>query len=219
MTMKRLYAPGCALTLYKPDLAEKVHNVLVENEGEMDRLDTCCRLHPELASGVEVINTCPGCNNRYKNNYEDSTTVSLWEVLAESDYFDFPDYGGVTMTVLDACPTRFESKVHESIRKLLDRMNINIVEPEKTMAQGTCCGDSLYGKRPVEEVLDKMNERASEMPVEDVVVYCVSCVKSIHNGGKKPRYLVDLLFGEETDPQTTDPETWHTELDNFAGVQ
>ncbi len=216
--MKKLYAPGCALTLYKPHLAEKVHQLLVRNEGEMDRLDTCCRLHPELASGVEVINTCPGCDRRFKNNYEDSTTRSLWEVLAESDYIEFPDYGGITMTVLDACPTRNEPKVHDAIRILLERMNIQIVEPEKTRTNSTCCGDSLYGKRSIDEVLDKMRERASEMPVDDVVVYCVSCVKSIHKGGKKPRYLVDLLFGEETDPQTSEPEAWHKELDRFAGV-
>lgn len=144
--------------------------------------------------------------------------VSLWEVLAESDYFDFPDYRGASMTIMDACPTRNEPKVHEAIRMLLDRMNIRVVEPEKTRTMGTCCGDSLYGKSSVKEVKEMMVKRASEMPLEDVIVYCVSCVKSIYVGGKKPRYLVDLLFGEETDPQTYEPEDWHRELDEFAGV-
>jgi hypothetical protein len=60
-----------------------------------------------------------------------------------------------------------------------------------------------------------MTKRASEMPVEDVVVYCVSCIKSIYIGGKKPRYLIDLLFGEETEPHTYEPEAWHAELDDY----
>lgn len=216
--MKQLYAPGCALTLYKPYLSEKVHKFLVENIGEMDRLDTCCRLHPEIKAGTNVINTCPGCDRRYKNNYEESTTISLWEILAESTTFEFPDYGGEKMTILDACPTRTEGKVHDGIRVLLEKMNIELVEPEKTRHTGTCCGDSLYGKVPVEKVKGLMKERSGEMPVEDVVVYCVSCVKSMHIGGKRPRYLVDLLFNEETDPQTYEPDDWHRELDEFAGV-
>ena len=64
-----------------------------------------------------------------------------------------------------------------------------------------------------------MMSRADEMPVENVVVYCVSCVKSMHLGGKKPRYLVDLLFSESTDPQTYEPDAWHEELDTFAEVK
>jgi len=216
--MKRMFAPGCALTLYKPHLSERLHRILNENEGKMDVLGTCCRLHPEIEAGIEVINTCPGCNRRYKNEYTESTTISLWEVLAGSDYFEFPDYNGMKMTILDACPTRNEPQVHDAVRALLEKMNIEIVEPEKTRETGTCCGDSYYGNRPVDEVKEIMRTRAGEMPVEDVVVYCVSCVKSIHNGGKKPRYLVDLLFGEETDPQTHEPDDWHRELDKFAGV-
>jgi hypothetical protein len=53
------------------------------------------------------------------------------------------------------------------------------------------------------------------MPVDDVIVYCVSCANSILVGGKRPRYLVDLLFGEETNPRTAEPDAWHRELDGF----
>ena len=56
------------------------------------------------------------------------------------------------------------------------------------------------------------------MPEEDVVVYCVSCIQSMHIGGKKPRYLVDLLFGEETLPGFSDPDLWHADLDRFIGL-
>ena len=206
------------MTLYKPHLSERLHQILNENMGKMEVLGTCCRLHPELEAGTEVINTCPGCNRRYKNNYPESSTISLWEVLAGSEYFNFPDYSGKRMTVLDACPTRNEPQIHDAVRTLLDRMNIEVVEPEKTRETGTCCGDSYYGNRSVEEVKERMRSRTGEMPVEDVVVYCVSCVKSIYIGGKKPRYLVDLLFGEETEPETYEPDDWHRELDEFAGV-
>ena len=52
----------------------------------------------------------------------------------------------------------------------------------------------------------------------DVVVYCVSCTKSIFIGRKKPHYLIDLLFNQQTVQQTLDPDLWHKELDDYIAV-
>jgi hypothetical protein len=53
------------------------------------------------------------------------------------------------------------------------------------------------------------------MPVEDVVVYCVSCTKSVFIGGKTPHYLIDLLFNEVTIPKTLDLDLWHKEIGEY----
>ena len=53
------------------------------------------------------------------------------------------------------------------------------------------------------------------MPCEEVCVYCVSCVKSMHIGGKTPRHLVDLLFNEPTEIQTYDTVAWHAQLQEY----
>jgi hypothetical protein len=71
----------------------------------------------------------------------------------------------------------------------------------------------------VEQLKEKMRDRANEMPREDVVVYCVSCIKSMFIGGKKPRYIIDLLFGEDTLPGELDPDTWHGMLKEFIEAQ
>jgi len=213
--MKRIFAPGCALILYKPELVKKLHNILNEHLGEMDILQLCCKNHPELIPGTEVINVCPGCNKRYKQNYEDATTISLWEVLAESEFFPFPDYNRQEMSIIDACPTRKEICVHKAIRSLLKKMNIRLIEPTKTGTNGTCCGDSFYGTISIEKVKTQMKKRASEMPIDDVVVYCVSCSKSVYIGGKKPHYMVDLLFDEKTITKTYEPDEWHKKLDEY----
>jgi Fe-S oxidoreductase len=213
-----VFAPGCALIIYKPHLAERMHALLRENLGDMPRLDICCRKHPDVPAGACVINTCPGCDRRYRSYYADSTTKSLWEVIAEADWFKFPDYNGARMSIQDACPTRSQPRVHEAIRTLLDRMNINVVEPERTRTSTICCGDALYPARPLAEVDESMRRRASQMPEDDVAVYCVSCIKAMAIGGRKPRYMVDLLFGEETEPQVTDIPEWHRQIDGFAGI-
>ncbi|HPS79620.1 MAG TPA: hypothetical protein PLS53_15775 [Thermoanaerobaculaceae bacterium] len=216
--MRTVYAPGCALMLYKPELARKVLGCLRAELGHVDEHLTCCKHEPGLPPATRVVNTCPGCDKRYRQLYEGVSTISLWEVLAESSTFPFPDYGGQLMTVLDACPTRDQGRVHEAIRTLLGRMNIAVEEPSNTRTSGTCCGDTFYGALPVERVKELMAKRAGEMPAEDVVVYCVSCCKSMHIGGKRPRYMVDLLFGEESTPGTFEPDAWHAEVDAFIAA-
>jgi hypothetical protein len=216
--MKRLFAPGCALMLYKPHLAERLHGLLNKNLGHMDLLLTCCKNQPKLESGIEVINICPGCDRRYRQNYTDSTTVSLWEILAaaeSSDFFDFPDYHGEKMSIIDACPTRDQERVHKAIRILLKKMNISLIEPKMTGIHSTCCGDTFFGQIPLDKVKKQMVKRAGEMPVDDVAVYCVSCAKSMFIGGKNPHYMIDLLFKETTVPKTFEPDLWHKELDEY----
>ncbi len=216
--MKRVFAPGCALMIYKPQLAARMLSCLYREFGEIDQHLTCCRHEPELPTGTEIVNTCAGCDKRYRELYEGITTVSLWEVLAKSTTFPFPDYGGRKMAVLDACPTRDQDIIHVTIRALLRRMNVAVVEPAHTKTKSTCCGDSFYGTLPVKRVEKQMKRRASEMPADDVVTYCVSCSKSMYIGGRKPRYMVDLLLGEDTTPGTFEPDAWHAELDSFIAA-
>lgn len=215
--MDQVFAPGCALMMYKPRLAEKVEAFLAREFGAVARHERCCRHQPGLPAGTRLINVCPGCDRRFRKLYEGIGTVSLWELLVESADFPFPDYGGAAMAIQDACPTRDQAGVLDAVRTLLERMNIRVVEPRATRDRGTCCGDSAYGSVPVGKVKELMAKRAAEMPEENVVVYCVSCAKAMHNGGKRPRYLVDLLFGEETRPGGTDPDLWHADLDRYIG--
>ncbi len=213
--MSLVFAPGCALMICKPLLAGRLLDHLRRVHGVEAAHAACCKHEPGLPPGTRVINVCPGCDRRYRELYAGVSTVSLWEILAGDEDFPFPDYGGAVMTILDACPTRTETRVHEAVRALLTRMNIRILEPRSTRTHGVCCGDSLYGLVPVEEVKAAMKKRAGEMPADEVAVYCVSCVKSMHLGGRKPRHLVDLLFGESTDAGTFDPDAWHAELQDY----
>jgi Fe-S oxidoreductase len=178
--MQKIFAPGCALMLYKPHLAEKLHLVLNENIGKITVVSTCCRHDPQFVAETEVINICPGCDKRFRNNYENTTTISLWELLAGSDFFPFPDYKGKEMSIIDACPTRDQERVHSAIRTLLEKMNIRLIEPKHTRTKSTCCGDSFYGEISTALVKKQMVKRTAEMPVQDVVVYCVSCSKSVY---------------------------------------
>ncbi len=216
--MKKVFAPGCALLIYKPALAGKMLGLLQGDDPGIDQHTICCRHDPGLAEKTEVINVCPGCDRRFRELYAATTTTSFWEILATSATFPFPDYQGRRMAILDACPTRDQERVHRAVRTLLNRMNIELVEPAATGTRSTCCGDSFFGVLAVDQVKAQMAKRAGEMPAEEVVVYCVSCIKAMFIGGRQPRYLVDLLFGEATHPGTCEPEGWHAQLDAFIAA-
>lgn len=171
--MGQVYAPGCALLIYKPKLVDKVFKILNNDLGEVPEHLICCRHKSDFESDLQIICTCSGCDRRFKELYEGISTISLWEVLAESKTFQFPDYNGMEMSIHDACPTRSEERVHNAIRKLLEKMNIKVIEPKNTRKNAICCGDSFYGTLPTEQIKELMIKRSNEMPCDNVVVYCI----------------------------------------------
>jgi hypothetical protein len=209
------FAPGCALVLYKPELVDKIYQLLNKNFGKVDLLMTCCQHNPNLPENSKVINVCPGCDKRYGKDYEGVSTVSLWEIINENSFFEYPDYKGISMSIIDACHTRDEDRVQDAIRDLVSKMNISLVEPKNTRRESTCCGDFYYGVVPTVKVKELMLEKAAEMPVNDIVVHCVSCIIAVCNGNRNPRYVADLLFNEQSSPDSFDLDEWHRKLTEF----
>lgn len=209
------FNPGCALSLYKPEKEHQILSYLRENLDNVSLHNICCRHNPNLPTGSTIINVCAGCDRRFGSLYDGISTISLWEVMDRLDNFPFPDYSGARMNVHDACPVRNNTTVHKAVRSLLTKMNIAIVEIKAHGEHSVCCGDNLYPHCDLETVHSYMKRRADSMTCEDVVVYCVSCIKSIYIGGKTPHHLIDLLFNEATDPQEHRTDIWHEQLDEY----
>lgn len=212
---KTYFNPGCALSIYKPEKENQLLRLINKHYGEARLHKICCHHDPQLEAGSVIINVCAGCDRRFRSLYEGISTISLWEVLDSLDCFPFPDYKGLKLSVHDACPVREKPQVHRAVRSLLGKMNIDIVETEHSGTRSICCGDSFYPKLPLEQVHAQMKQRADAMPCQEVCVYCVSCIKSMYIGGKKPRYLVDLLMGETTEPQIYDTVKWHDQIQAY----
>ena len=215
MTMRTYFNPGCALNIYRPELGNNILTFLNQNYRETALHKICCRHEPQVEKGSLIINVCAGCDNRFSKLYDGISTVSLWEVIDSLDSFIYPDYQGLKISVHDACPVRDKPQVHKAVRSLLKKMNIEIVEAKLHSAHSVCCGDNLYPKLPVEKVHQMMSKRADSMPCKDVCVYCVSCIKALHIGGKTPRHVIDLLMDEPTEPQTYDTVEWHKQLQEY----
>jgi hypothetical protein len=206
---------GCALSIYKPEIEDKILGFLNENYGAVASHKVCCHHDPQLDAGSLIISACAGCDRRFRSLYEGISTVSIWEVLDGLNTFQFPRYEGLTLSVHDACPVRQRPQVHQAVRSLLKKMSIDVVETEFRGAHSICCGNDFYPNLPVEMVHQRMKERADSMPCQEVCVYCVSCIKSMYIGGKTPRHLMDLLMGESTEPQIYDTVQWHEQLQGY----
>lgn len=215
MENKTYFNPGCALSLYKPEMEDKILNYLNENYGEVALHKICCHHNPQLEEGSVIINVCSGCDKRFGSLYEGIKTISIYEILDRLDNFPYPDYKGLKVSVHDACPVRNKPQVHTAVRNLLRKMNIEIEETKHHGTSSICCGDDFYSKIPLDEVHQKMKDRAASMPCDEVCVYCVSCIKSMYIGGKTPRHLLDLLMGEGTDPKDYDTDRWHEQLKEY----
>ncbi|WZL71864.1 (Fe-S)-binding protein [Clostridiaceae bacterium 35-E11] len=213
---KAYFNLGCALSLYKPEIENKILKFLNENYGEVKLHKICCRHDPQLEAGALIINICAGCDRRLRSLYQGISTISLWEVFDELDTFQYPNYKGLELSVHDPYPIREKPQVHKAVRNLLKKMNIDIVEAKFSGTRSICCGDDFYPKLAVERVHKKMKRRAQSMPCNEVCVYCVSCIKSIYIGGKTPRHLMDLLMGEKTEPQIYDTVQWHEQLQGYT---
>ncbi len=209
---KCFFNPGCALSIYKPDAEHKILQILNEYFGTVSLHNVCCHHDPGLEKGATIINNCSGCDRRFRSLYEGIQTISLWEVLDSMKDLPLPDHTGLTLSVHDSCSFRKKPQVHAAVRSLLAKMNIAVIESEFSGTNSICCGDNLYPHVSIEEVTAFQKKRASQMPCEDVAVYCVSCIKSMAIGEKTPHHMVDLVLNEKTEPQETRIDLYHDAL-------
>ncbi len=206
---KCYFNPGCALSIYKPESGHKILDVLNKYFGSVKIHSICCHHDPQLPHGSTIINNCAGCDRRFRSLYKGIQTISLWEVLDSIENLPLPDHTGLTVSVQDSCSYRPKPQVHAAVRSILRKMNMEIIDSKFSGTKSICCGDNFYPQLPIRKVTELQKKRASQMPCQDVVVYCVSCIKSMAIGGKTPHYMVDLVLNEETELQETRIDVYH----------
>lgn len=212
---KCYFNPGCAMTTHDIENEQLIYKILNENFGTVKMHNRCCRHEPNLPEGSVIINNCAGCDRRFRTLYKGIDTISLWEVLNSIDNLKLPDYAGLKVSIQDPCSYRQKPQVHKSVRNILKKMNIEIEEAISHGTSSVCCGDNFYPKLDINKVNELQKKRASEMPCESVVVYCVSCLKSMSIGNKKGLHLMDLILKKESFSGETNLALYHEDLTKY----
>lgn len=177
----------------------------------------CCRSDlRELASSDLAVYFCQACRETLEPR--GIQTISLWEYLDLDDQFIWPNYHGMQMNLQDCWRDRNQPQIHQAVRNLLQKMNIQAVELEgENRAQALFCGNLHFqpqkekNKRLFEQYPDKpiyempiaaetalMKEQVEKYSCEWAVAYCNRCVSGINLGGGRAIHLLDLVMGNFT---------------------
>jgi hypothetical protein len=164
-----------------------------------------------------MVYVCHNCSAIFQEQMPNVQILSLWELILNDDTFVFPDFSHEKMTVQDCWRSRDNRAEQDTVRALLRKMNIEIIEQTANYENTDFCGTSLYApaparnlklapKRFVENAIGKfaphseeekkklMEEHCMKIVTEKVVAYCHYCVEGLKLGGKKGLHLAELLF-------------------------
>ena len=227
-----LFYPGCQLSSTHTDYIGAIYKHLVgvikEKEADNDvglYLD-CCGAPADWAGrldlmpqSVEKIHTtweemgeptfilaCSSCASTFEKYLPMIKTISLWEVFAT---YGLPEVdikkGKRELCIHDACATRHDGKIHESIRSIVKTLGYSIQELEYAKEKTKCCGyGGLVACANPEQAEDFVQDRAHESE-QDVLVYCAMCKDMLVKGNKRAYHILDIIYGNEINhdaPQT-----------------
>ena len=147
---------------------------------------------------------CQACRHQIEDKVQ---TMSLWEYFDQLDDFSFPDYHGQKMYLQDCYRDCNHPEVHQAVRNLLKKMNIEVIEIEKNKENSIFCGTLHYETKDLEnehlshyskEIQEKyMKEYVQQFHNEQVICTCNRCLKGILLGKGNGVHLLELLFNKK----------------------
>lgn len=193
--MAYVYFPGCKYTALSPATSKKMQEYL-KTKRNMAVTGCCSVNHKQLTSGDKALVVCPTCLFKLSETAPQSEVLSVWEVLADDDGFPWPDYKGKAITIQDCVDTADNPEWQQAVRKVLMRMNVHIVEIEKSFEKADFCNiETSASPLPKEEQMEQLVRHCEEYTTDMVVCYCTGCLNSLRIGGVNGIHLVDLVMG------------------------
>ena len=214
-----LFFPGCQLGASSPGHVRKTYDFLCEKlEGGVGLMLRCCGAPAEWSGRVElfadsfkdiaaqweelgrprIVLACSTCYEIFKTHLPQASVVSLWEELDRTGLPDVSVQGSVPrppLAIHDACSTRHEKHIHESVRNILRRLGFELEELPLSGELTECCGYGglMFFANP--RLARSVIERRAAESDSDYVAYCAMCRDYLASGGKRTWHLLDLVFG------------------------
>lgn len=206
--MQRFY-PSCNFQKIDPIAYDKLNAYAMSRSLE---IAPCCRRDDAEGKADDLgYYICQACRPVIESHQ--FPTESLWKLLAEDDMFAFPDYSSLELMVIDCWRDKDHPEIGRYVRKVLEKMNIRILEPE---TQFDFCGrfhleTKLYKEEleralalhPEIRFLDRLPdglyerilaEKAASLQGSRPLVYCNTCFNSLHQGGGSPLHIASLVM-------------------------
>ncbi|MFA9466116.1 MAG: pyridine nucleotide-disulfide oxidoreductase/dicluster-binding protein [Velocimicrobium sp.] len=220
-----LFYPGCQLSathsMYIGDIYKHIVGMINKNETdqEVGLYLGCCGAPADWAGRQDLMKensnkiksvweemdhpifilACSSCSSTFQKYLPMIHTISLWEIL---DRYGLPEVDikkeKRVLNIHDACATRHDSNIHESIRNIVKTLGYTIEELEYSKDKTKCCGyGGLVSYANKEQAEAFQNDRIKESN-EDILVYCAMCKDSLVRANKRAYHVLDLIYGNET---------------------
>jgi hypothetical protein len=157
------------------------------------------------------ILACSSCCGIFEKYLPEIPFISLWEIF---DSYGLPEMAqngkNHILNVHDACSTRHNKNIHESLRNITAKLGYEIQELKYSKEKTKYCGyGGLVYFANREQSKDFVQDRINESN-EDLLVYCAMCKDLFVEGGKRTYHILDLIFGEDLE------ESAHKKMPNLS---
>jgi len=218
---KYLFYPGCQLPASYPEYVMEAYKYLVSKmKGGVGIFLGCCGAPADWAGRQDLmkeniekikgiwenigkptfIMACSGCCSVFEKYLPEIDFVSVWEIFAQKGLprnNKISDKG--VLSVHDACTTRYNGKIHDSIREIAALSGYSIHELKYSKERTKCCGyGGLVYFANREQSAAFISDRIRECD-NDLLVYCAMCKDLFVSGGKRTLHILDLIFGNDTE--------------------
>jgi len=236
-----LFYPGCQLSSTHTDYIGDIYKHLVgaikdkDADNDVGLYLGCCGapadwagrfdLVPESIEKIRLtweemgeptfILACSSCAATFEKYLPMVKTVSLWEVF---DTYGLPEVdikkGKRELCIHDACATRHNAKLHESVRSIVKTLGYSVEELEYSKEKAKCCGyGGLVSNANPEQAEDFVKDRIAESE-QDILVYCAMCKDALVKGNKRAYHLLDIIYGNEVNQEDSQKMPTLTERQN-----
>ncbi len=216
-----LFYPGCQLSASYPEYVEKAYQYLTSNIKEgIGLMLGCCGAPADWAGRPDLMEksterlknawidmgkptfvlACSSCCGIFEKYLPEISFISLWEIFERYGLPETARNGNNhVLTVHDACATRHNKSIQESLRNITNKLGYEIHELKYSKEKTKCCGyGGLVYFANREQATDIAKERINESD-EDYLVYCAMCKDLFVESGKRTFHILDLIFGEDMD--------------------
>jgi Fe-S oxidoreductase len=212
-----IFFPGCQLSASSPGQVFDIYQHLQQSmAGGVGLMLGCCgapaewsgrkELFGETLAAVQkqweelgspqVITACSSCYRMFKDHAGAMPVESLWTVL---DRVGLPPSAAPASSTLvaihDACTTRHDDDIQESVRHLLGKLGVAVSELKDNRSLTTCCGYGGLMAFANPEVAGKVVQRRIHDGEADYLTYCAMCRDNFAAQGKRTFHLLDLICG------------------------
>lgn len=218
-----VFFPGCALSLNSPHLVKQSYAFLQEKFPGINVLTGCCGAPAHLIGdqvlsrdiyvdvsksirdlgAITLIAVCPSCVKLLRDKLpDDIRVVSLYQVLGEFTFEKRPNASHV-FNIHDACSTRWDNSVQDSVRKIVAELGYTIEEIPHARSRTQCCGlggmagvvDDKYSAAVAKRTLKEVNR--------DLIAYCATCRANFSGQGARVIHILELIFNDSWEEELT----------------